>query len=124
VGLLLDGARHYQIDPDYVAKYIAAQPVCRTSQALRLVVIALMVCIVVPIFVPYYVAMRLGASTRYFHVLAAHLKTLIWGLHNVTPALTLVSLAVLAGGIGYSTFLLGSLIFTLLASIASFGLPI
>lgn len=119
-----DGARHYQIDPDYVAKYIADQPVCRTSQVLRLVVIALMACIVVPIFVPYYVAMRLGASTRYFHVLAAHLKALVWSLHNITPALTLVAFAVLAGGVGYPTFLLGSLIFTLLASIASFGLPI
>lgn len=125
VGLLLDGAGHYRIDPDYVAEYITAQPVCRTSQVLRLVVIALMACIVVPIFVPYYVAMRLGASTRYFHVLAAHLKALVWGLHNVTPALTLVAFAVLAGGVCYSTFLLGSLIFTLIASFAAaLGLPI
>jgi hypothetical protein len=114
--MLLDGARHYQVDPDYVRECIASQPVCRISRVLRLAVIALMAFIVVPIFVPYYVAVRLGLSTRFFHVFAGHLKTLVWSLHNVTPALSIVAFIVLAGGIGYSTFLLGSLVFAACAS--------
>jgi hypothetical protein len=109
VGLVLDGARHCKLDPDYVQKYIAAQPVCKTPVSLRLLAIVLAFCLVLPWFLPYYVAMRMGASTRYFHVTVGWLKALLWRIHDIAPVLTLVTLALLGGGFYYLAFHLVSL---------------
>lgn len=106
--LLIDGARHFGIDSDYLTKQLEAQPTNELSFVLRVIALVLLAGIVLPIFVPFYILLRLGMSTRFIHVFSAWIKPGLWRLHHITPALSLCALALilmiyaLLGYLGYT----------------------
>lgn len=115
LGLLLDGARHFGLAPDYVETRLAPQPTNPTSFGLRLVSLVVLACIVLPLFVPFYVALRMGLSMRIVHVLANLAKQAIWRLHRITPVLSFTALV----GIVVAYALIAHLIYWLVAFLAA-----